>query len=107
METYIESQGKKPFDWFEALNQKEITQSDWCILLFLAKSWVTCACGNQCNIIPRDYFDGQPLDKELKNLGIFFSDAIRSRNKQIALNVLEAIEIRSGELIEEISCESK
>lgn len=33
--------------------------------------WVTCACGNLCDAIPRDYSigNGQPQDSELSHLG--------------------------------------
>jgi len=104
MKIYSESEGKTPFNWFEALNSENI---DWNLLCDLSSSWVTCACGNQCAIIPRHYFDGEPVDKILNNLGYDFNEVISERQPIKALNILAKIEIRSAELIKEISCESK
>lgn len=60
--------------------------------------WVTCACGNQCSIIPR-YENGAPRDFELSNLGSNFYINVSERNYEQAEKTLAKIEIRSSELI--------
>jgi len=103
MKTYSEKEGTKPFDWFKVLNKSFI---DWVELSELSSSWVTCACGNQCSIIPRNK-EGEPIDLKLFQLGVDFHSAILNHNNYNALLILEEIESRSDELIKEISCESK
>ncbi len=100
MKTYTEVEGSVPFDWYEALNRDIITEDEWEDLEKLARSWVTCACGVQCAIIPRDG-DGVPIDSELKNLGgdYGFFGAIKNHNQQDALHYLKQIEERSEKLI--------
>ena len=71
-------------------------------LEYAANSWVTCACGNQCSIIPRDE-NGGPLDPTLKQLGYEFNHLIKGKAWVEAKKVLERIEIRSAQLLEEIS----
>ncbi len=101
MRTYSEKKGYKPFNWYEALNAKHI---DWDGLSYKASSWTTCACGNQCDVIPRDDF-GMPYDITLQNLGgpAGFYGAILKRDKEGALNTLDLIEKRSAFLIQQIN----
>jgi hypothetical protein len=83
----------------------ELTQETprWPELQALAGNWVSCACGNQCSIIPRrEDGDGYPLDRELKNLGMSFYYAVREREVKRSLEVLNQIETRSAQLIKEI-----
>lgn len=49
--TYSETRDEAPFDWHQALRFPEM--HDHPRLCDMAASWVTCACGNQCAIIPR------------------------------------------------------
>jgi len=72
--TYAESQGKKPFDWNAFLDKKTYTIDELSNAAELASNWVTCACGNQCYIIPRgeDDWDGGPVDGKLNALGVDF-----------------------------------
>lgn len=102
MKRYSEQKGKQPFDWFEELSKKEISDEKWEILNLLASDWVTCACGNQCHIIPRRP-DGQPLDEELSALGgvYGFYGAITIKDANTALDFLNQIEKRSATLIKE------
>lgn len=102
MKTYAEARNEKPFDWNEFLNQEEISYQDWRAALDKAAEWTTCACGNQCDIIPREE-DGTPMDLELMILGIDFVDEVSLRNKEGAKAVLASIEKRSAELIAEIT----
>lgn len=99
MKTYSEKQGNKPFNWREALMDPG---ADSFKLSKLAKSWITCACGNQCNIIPRDKH-GIPEDRLLADLGSIFTSCIRRGNYKEALKTLTLIEARSAKLIAKIT----
>jgi hypothetical protein len=105
MKTYSEKQGEKPFDWFEFLTRENLNDGDWLYAKDKAISWVTCACGNQCAIIPRKTaegnINGEPLDKVLKLLGgdEGFFYAIQEKDAKLAIEFLLAIENRSQYLI--------
>lgn len=66
-----------------------------------ASSWVTCAVGNLCSVIPRDMF-GAPCDNYLRFLGQQFSGAIHEDKFEEAGHILEKIEKRSGEILKEM-----
>lgn len=102
MKTYAESEGKEPFDWSEFLNKENITEEEWTNAYLLSNEWVTCACGNQCDLIPRND-DGIPKDLELNLLGCFFHNHIASRRIDDAKQTLKAIEKRSAYLIDELN----
>ena len=111
MKTYAESHGKTPFDWNKTLldlikrdkNNYLYNRNIEFSLEQLAGNWVTCACGNQCEIIQRDKEYGKPLDKKLRDLGNEFYDNIRECDWENALNKLHLIEIRSTELIKQLN----
>lgn len=98
--TYTETQNYAPFDWNQALSKSEITEKDWNIMASRTSSWVTCAVGNQCTVIPRDE-QGEPIDDDLCIDGIGFMVAIKKRDVEDAKAVLARIERRSAELIAE------
>lgn len=100
MKTYAEKKGEKPFNWNEALNKKDI---DWEELNDKAQDWTTCACGNQCAVLPRG-LNGEPEDEILAELGDQqgFAGAIENKNAKLALHYLKLIEIHSAYLINEI-----
>ncbi|MFT5347790.1 MAG: hypothetical protein ACI9M3_000824 [Bacteroidia bacterium] len=100
--TYTESKNKTPYDWNEFLDQKEITEKEWDKAKDLAGEWVMCACGSQCDVIPR-WPAGGPKDELLYNLGMKFAYAIDNKNIQYAKETLQKIEVRSSELINEIN----
>lgn len=102
MKTYSEREGEEPFNWNEFLNKKNISKEEWDNAESLADSWVTCACGNQCDVIPRDCFGG-PKDRELFRLGYNFYKVIGSKDINSAKEILKAIEERSAYLINEIT----
>lgn len=104
MMTYQELEMGTSFDWWKALEEAEdwhITDNRWSNLTSRAGSWVTCACGNQCAIIPRDS-EGEPKDEELSDLGLEFYSAIMGRHLTEAAFILCEIEQRSMELIKEL-----
>lgn len=96
--TYSESKGRSPFDWNAFLNRKEITDEAWRSAEKLASDWVTCACGNQCDVIPRSV-DGEPFDITLSSYGMEFYYAISGRDTDDVKLVLGKIEARSITLI--------
>ena len=99
--TYAESQDQEKFDWNKFLDQESFSNLDWNYAEELAQEWVTCACGNQCSIIPRDSI-GAPIDEGLADLGVDFSDHIIQRNVELSKETLLKIEKRSAELILEL-----
>lgn len=110
MKVYQEEKQGTSFNWNEFLNKKKYTEEEVEEGVNLAGDWTTCACANQCAIIPRDG-DGEPYDQKLSRLGgKFASDVERieiavlsNKNvkyaQKIAKNTLAKIEVRSGELI--------
>ena len=107
-QTYAEARGVEPFDWWHALNNPHLYDLE--DLAFRAGGWITCACGNQCDIIPRKssddgFYDGQPEDETLNNLGLGFSQLVYDREWEKAKLVLADIEARSEVLIAEIKGE--
>ncbi len=116
--TYSEASGEEPFNWNIALAKhcREINLEDSNKLKELASSWVTCACGNQCDVIPRYGDTGRPKDERLSILGErFHHRAIypmcreiehsnfetADRYRLIAIDILKEIEERSlGIIIE-------
>lgn len=96
--TYAETRGEPPFDWWKALDNPTAFADNE--LAVKAGAWVTCACGNQCAIIPR-FQDGQPKDDELDSLGMRFYAAVESGNWSLAKITLRQIESRSSFLISE------
>lgn len=118
MSTYAESKGKAPIDWNARLNTpvEQIKEKDARTWMWEArKSWVTCACGNQCIDIPRKD-TGAPVDHKLNMLGVSFAHQVNDlylllkisdydmadESLQMAKRVLAKIEKRSAEIIAEI-----
>lgn len=66
----------------------------------LAGNWVTCAVGNQCDIIPREGI--VPIDAELFSAGLAFDRHVKDLNIEQAVSTLERIEKRSEYLIKKI-----
>lgn len=112
LKRYSEVRGRPPIDWNDRIKK----MADGIVKEHSAEhahyrsdsgSWVTCACGNQCNIIPRHksskyHNEGTPLDNILETLGVDFHRAIQNFNPKVAGQVLERIEERSAYLIKEI-----
>ena len=102
----------KPINWFDELGVEETENgefylnnqepADWNRLRVLSGQWVTCACGAQCAIIPRNT-EGEPLDWELKQLGLAFHTAIDLENRSEAFDILMDIETRSIKLMNQIN----
>lgn len=104
MKTYTESRDKDLFDWNLFLNKSHISNEEWLSAAELSSSWVTCACGTQCAIIPRGK-SGSPNDYPLWQLGLTFHETIKAKDAHWAKILLERIERRSAELITELQLE--
>lgn len=107
--TYSEDRSVPKFNWFKALEKANSLKANNSLpesfsdeLCKKANSWVTCACGNQCSMIPRSGFDGKPSDETLAKLGLQFSRIIDREEYITAKLILEDIEKRSSFLIKEI-----
>jgi hypothetical protein len=100
MKSYTEEVGGKLFDWNIELNRPE-NEIDWVELEVKAGLWVSCACGNQCSVIPRNH-NGEPKDNLLRSLGMEFYDSVADCDVEKSKLILANIEIRSAFLINEI-----
>lgn len=105
--SFCEALGKKPFDWNEFLEKaisKSISEEEYNKACKLSGSWVTCAVGNQCAIIPRDLRSPMPapIDDQLGFLGGIFHCCIVDREYLEARHILGKIEIRSAQIISQI-----
>lgn len=86
IKTYIESKGGDPFDWYKFLLEGPFTSTSLMDAKEKAGRWPTCACGNQCDIIPRfeagrdnpgyGWKTGEPFDERLRQLGLKFGNVI-------------------------------
>jgi hypothetical protein len=100
--TYNDQQIRTPFfDWNIFLNKKNITSAQFIDAKNKSSKWVTCACGNQCASIPRDLY-GEPKDQLLRGYGNDFGYAILTRNVPHAKILLNKIEKRSQQILNEI-----
>lgn len=111
--TYAEATGHAPFDWNKWLDAAiadpdSIGKEEHDRVAGLSVKWVTCACGNQCAIIPRSEYvytveagPGSPLDPELDDLGSDFHMAICSWEWIEAKEILRKIEARAAVVIAE------
>lgn len=99
--TYAEESGHAPFDWnsFLARAMSDGVSADEHVRVSsYAQFWTTCACGNQCAIIPRDS-KGAPFDLDLMKLGADFAAYVGTACWNAATETLAKIEQRSAELI--------
>ena len=102
MKTYAELKGEKAFDWNKFLeNPPQKGSEEHLDACDLAEAWITCACGNQCDIIPR-YPIGSPVDDKLEFLGIGFNNSIQDAEYDVAKEILAKIEKRSEEIRAEL-----
>lgn len=102
-----------PFDWYKELREMikiqkacqnksvsaDFYEKKYRVLADNSGTWISCACGNACAIIPRNC-DGEPIDVKLSRLGILFYEAIALEHDfSTAIKVLHEIEDRSKILI--------
>ena len=102
MKKYTETQGQESFDWNAFLdNPPEKGSEEHLDACDLSQDWITCACGNLCDIIPRSP-SGRPKDYRLQMFGGMFYREIKDGQWQQAKSTLLTIEKRSAELIAEL-----
>lgn len=111
--TYSESVGQPTFDWWAFLCKQSWTTEEKENAAKLATEWTTCACGNQCAIIPRNSV-GTPDDMVLRALGMMFFNFIWDfadfgsfNDIEAAREVMIEIEKRSSYLISKIMAEKE
>lgn len=93
------------FNWFTELDNAINTEPTFTRCKYLsdmAKEWVTCACGELCKKLKRRR-GGAPEDPFLYNYGTEFNYAIKQRDWNYAKLVLEQIEKRTIELLNELA----
>jgi hypothetical protein len=92
------------FNWLTELTElskgKEINIHQGVELSRLAGGWPTCACGQLCDLLERND-DASPVDKELRILGLKFSDQVSGNKWCLALETFKKIECRTTKLLEE------
>lgn len=103
--TYAETMGQPAFDWNLFLGRAELGlvvkyTPEHREAIWRSSFWTTCACGNQCAIIPRQA-TGSPLDDELTELGVNFCGNIADGEWRQAHETLRQIEARAAILIAE------
>lgn len=104
MKKYCETVSGVVFDWNKFLDdaiQNGVKQIDYENACNLSVNWVTCACGQQCSIIPRSLV-GMPENRSLMFLGSRFNCLIENKDYLKAKKILQQIEQISIELINEI-----
>lgn len=120
MNTYCEKKGHDYIDWNARLARAhEASAEELKRWVEDARDWVTCACGNQCEAIPRTR-KGVPLDGALYSLGSMFAAMMRllyelpaDRTSEFgkkrlhthiedATEILRSIELRSAQILAEI-----
>ena len=91
------------FNWYTELNkaiEKEPSIGTLIDLRKRADDWVTCGCGQLCKALPRN-LDGKPKDRKLSTFGIYFANYIHTKNWINALKILNKIEARTSQLLNE------
>lgn len=107
MKTYAERHGNYKIDWWRELDNPPMSGSkEHRVLITQSERWVTCAVGNQCDVIPRDR-KGCPHDYKLHALGVAFDLYITNAEWKKARKTLLKIEKRSAKLIAEINKENE
>jgi len=103
--TYAETKGNTVTDWNFVLNNWEtFTRRTKGLYVKQSKSWITCACGNLCDKIPR-YSDAgamhnaAPTDLRLYSLGNIFCENLKNGDIAHAKLTLARIEERSIEIL--------
>ena len=89
------------WDWYAYLNaSKEIKENFSDKAEDLSGNWTTCACGQVCDVLPKNY-DKAPTDYEANILGNDFCELIFSQDWENAKNTLDKIEARTIFLLQQ------
>ena len=83
------------WDWYAFLDaSEEIKKNHIGEAGYLAGVWTTCACGQVCNVLPKDHLSA-PLDIDAHQLGVIFYNCIEINNWDKAKKTLDKIEKRT------------
>ena len=83
------------WDWYAFLDASEEIKEEFSEdAIVFAKSWITCACGQICNVLPKTVF-GSPSDRRARYLGLDFNSQIQDENWDEAKETLDEIEART------------
>lgn len=101
--SYTEINGEAPFDWNTALaaDCKDMDPSGRRQMRKFSLNWVTCACGAQCHVIPRDIY-GMPKDMLLAKLGTTFGLSIRALSHATDITIANMYRLRAVETLGQI-----
>ena len=94
---------KPEFNWYMELDKaikKEPSKKKYLDLKSRSESWTTCACGELCKALRRG-IDEEPKDKQLRVLGYDLSSYISIKYWRSARIVLNQIESRTSQLLNE------
>ena len=84
------------------INPFFITDEKRIIAKRLSNNWVTCACGELCEVLPKiSHSNDRPLDKILANLGIKFHISIKFNDYEEAKEIMDKIELRTSFLLKQ------
>jgi hypothetical protein len=65
----------------------------------MSHNWVTCACGEQCRLLPTHDDSNEPADAAISELGTYFWYCVSDNEFVDAAETLINIENRVGELL--------
>tara|TARA_R110000822_G_scaffold161_2_gene727 strand:- start:706 stop:1032 length:327 start_codon:yes stop_codon:yes gene_type:complete len=85
----------KNWDWYAFLDASKHIKKKYIIeACNLAGGWTTCACGQLCNVLPKDCLSA-PLDRDAHQLGVDFYNCIEINDWDEAKTTLDKIEKRT------------
>lgn len=91
----------RPVSWIDRIARAKksgrFTKED----VLLSRHWVTCACGQQEDAIPRREANGAPFDGELDELGMTFMYHVVDNNIEPAARTLASIQKRAIQVLKE------
>ena len=77
------------WDWYSFLDASdEVKEMHHNTAIKLSSSWVTCACGQLCEVLPKG-FHNRPLDDSLEDLGVLFMKVIDAKDYTVAKTTLD------------------
>ena len=86
----------KNWDWYAFLDaSKEVKEEYYGEAYDFSGGWVTCACGQLCDALPKGEHANAPLDNELGDLGVVFCSEINVKDWDEAKTTLDKIEKRT------------
>ena len=87
------------WDWYAYLDaSKEIKENFFLDAAELAGAWTTCACGQFCDVLPKN-LDSSPEDIDAFELGLQFYECIKQEDWYEAKITLDKIEKRTAFLL--------